>query len=40
MVGITAPEKRMGFFLRDETAAFLTDEGWALFDAAICDYDG
>lgn len=36
MVGLTAPARRMGFALRDGTAAGMTAEGWALFDAAIC----
>lgn len=36
MYGLNAPARRMGFFLRDEAAAFLTDEGWTLFDAAVC----
>jgi hypothetical protein len=35
MPGRAAPARRVGFFLFDETAAALTDEGWALFDAAV-----
>ncbi len=35
MVGLLAPEKRVGLFLADVTARSLTDNGWALFDAAV-----
>jgi len=35
MVGLSAPARRLGFFLRDDTAANLTGNGWRLFDAAI-----
>lgn len=35
MPGLVAPARRVGFFLFEETAAALTDEGWALFDAAV-----
>ena len=31
----TAPARRVGFFFLDEVAEYLTDEGWALFDAAV-----
>ena len=32
---MAAPEKRIGFFLEDATAACLTASGWKLFDAAV-----
>jgi len=35
MVGLSAPARRVGFFLYDTTAAGLTSNGWKLFDAAI-----
>ncbi|HJX29599.1 MAG TPA: hypothetical protein VJ885_16980, partial [Thermoanaerobaculia bacterium] len=35
MVGLTAPARRVGFFLGDTAASSLTPQGWALFDAAI-----
>lgn len=35
MVGLTAPARRVGFFLGDTTATSLTADGWKLFDAAI-----
>ncbi|MFN3486394.1 MAG: hypothetical protein ACK44W_13065, partial [Planctomycetota bacterium] len=35
MPGGAAPARRVGFFLFDDTAAVLTPEGWALFDAAM-----
>lgn len=35
MPGRTAPARRVGFFLFDETAARLTRDGWKLFDAAV-----
>lgn len=35
MVGYTAPARRVGFFLNDNTAADLNSNGWALFDAAV-----
>lgn len=35
MVGLTAPARRVGFFLRNSTPQHLTDAGWAMFDAAI-----
>jgi hypothetical protein len=35
MPGRPAPARRVGFFLFDDTAAALTPEGWALFDAAV-----
>ena len=36
MVGLTAPARRVSTFLSDTTAATLTNEGWRLFDAAVC----
>jgi len=33
--GKPAPERRVGFFMANESAASLTREGWALFDAAV-----
>ncbi|HXH18667.1 MAG TPA: malectin domain-containing carbohydrate-binding protein [Chitinophagales bacterium] len=35
MVGATAAERRVGFFLHDVGASVLTSNGWNLFDAAI-----
>jgi glucose/arabinose dehydrogenase len=35
MVGLTAPGRRVGFFLHDTTAASLTTSGGALVDAAL-----
>lgn len=35
MVGATAPERRVGFFLHDLGASLLNANGWSLFDAAI-----
>jgi hypothetical protein len=35
MPGLTAPARRVGLFLGDNTAATLTAQGWALFDAAV-----
>ncbi|RMG81029.1 MAG: HYR domain-containing protein, partial [Bacteroidetes bacterium] len=35
MVGFTAPERRVGFFLRNGTAAKMNNTGWRLFDATI-----
>ena len=35
MPGMVAPAKRVGFFLHRNSAAYLTSEGWALFDAAV-----
>lgn len=35
MVGLTAPGRRVGFFLENSTAASLTAQGWTLFDAAV-----
>jgi hypothetical protein len=35
MPGLTAPARRVGFFLGDTTAATLTADGWKLFDAAV-----
>jgi len=35
MVGLTAPARRVGFFLSDLTASKLTTSGWSLFDAAV-----
>ncbi len=35
MPGMSAPAKRVGFFLYRKSAAYLTPEGWALFEAAV-----
>ena len=35
MVGLTAPARRVGFYLTNSSAVSLTDNGWALFTAAI-----
>jgi hypothetical protein len=35
MAGAVAPARRVGLFLGDATAATLTTDGWALFDAAV-----
>jgi N-acetylneuraminic acid mutarotase len=35
MVGMTAPARRVGFFLTNSTADVLTTQGWQLFDAAV-----
>jgi glucose/arabinose dehydrogenase len=35
MIGLTAPARRVGFFLGDTAAGTLTAEGWSLFDAAV-----
>jgi hypothetical protein len=35
MASMNAPERRVGLFLGDTTAASLTRSGWALFDAAV-----
>jgi hypothetical protein len=35
MPGLTAPARRVGFFLGDTTASTLTSDGWKLFDAAV-----
>lgn len=35
MPGLTAPARRVGFFLFDTTSLQLTPEGWSLFDAAV-----
>jgi hypothetical protein len=35
MYGTVAPSRRVGFFLADDTAATITEDGWKLFDAAI-----
>jgi glucose/arabinose dehydrogenase len=35
MAGLTAPARRVGFFLESNTASSLTPAGWALFDAAV-----
>jgi len=34
MAGLAAPARRVGFFLRDNGAAYLTNDGWRLFDNA------
>ncbi len=36
MAGMTAPARRVGFFLYDDSATVLTADGWTLFDAAVC----
>ena len=33
--GQSAPARRVGFFLNDETAVYLNEKGWQLFDAAV-----
>ena len=35
MPGLRAPARRLGFFFFNETPIHVTDEGWALFDAAV-----
>jgi hypothetical protein len=35
MPGLAAPARRVGLFLGDNTAATMTAQGWALFDAAV-----
>ena len=35
MEGLTAPEKRVGFFLEDKTATYLNTNGWKLFDTMV-----
>jgi hypothetical protein len=35
MAGINAPARRVGLFLSTSSAAFLTPDGWRLFDAAV-----
>jgi hypothetical protein len=35
MVGMTAPAKRIGFFLHDDNADNLTTNGWKLFDRTV-----
>jgi hypothetical protein len=43
MVGLTAPERRVGFFVTGTGTQNLTAEGWRLFDAAVlftADSDG
>jgi hypothetical protein len=35
MVGGTAPARRVGFFMGDDTAETMNDWGWKLFEAAI-----
>lgn len=35
MIGLTAPARRVGFFLYDTEASFMTPQGWSLFDAAV-----
>jgi len=36
----TAPERRVGFFLHDQSANVLTADGWKLFEAAVSWADG
>jgi hypothetical protein len=35
MVGLAAPERRVGFFVRTNGTPSLTAQGWSLFDAAV-----
>lgn len=35
MVGMTAPERRVGLFLRNNSSTCLNSTGWLLFDAAV-----
>jgi len=35
MKSLVAPARRVGFFVRDTGAVSLTQEDWALFDAAV-----
>ena len=35
MPGLTAPARRVGFFVKDGIATEMTAEGWKLFDAAV-----
>lgn len=35
MIGLTAPAKRVGFFLYDTEASVMTSQGWTLFDSAV-----
>jgi hypothetical protein len=35
MVGLTAPSRRVGFFLNTNQGGKLTSTGWNLFEAAI-----
>jgi hypothetical protein len=35
MPGLTAPARRVGLFMGDNTAAIFTANGWAMFDAAV-----
>jgi glucose/arabinose dehydrogenase/PKD repeat protein len=35
MPGLTAPAKRIGLFLHDQTPSTLTADGWRLFEAAV-----
>jgi hypothetical protein len=35
MPGLTAPGRWVGFFLEERAAAYLTTQGWSLFDAAM-----
>ncbi|WP_317136059.1 LVIVD repeat-containing protein [Methanochimaera problematica] len=35
MVGMKAPERRVGLFLSDNSASQLTADGWKIFDAAV-----
>lgn len=35
MFGLSAPARRVGFFLKDGISAELTSNGWKLFDAAV-----
>ena len=35
MPGLTAPAKRVGFFLGDNSGTKLTNDGWQLFETAV-----
>jgi hypothetical protein len=35
LVGMTAPARRVGLFMPDDGAAHFTQQGWAIFDAAV-----
>jgi glucose/arabinose dehydrogenase/PKD repeat protein len=40
LVSSTAPERRVGFFLHDQSATVLSADGWKLFEAAVNWADG
>jgi hypothetical protein len=35
MSGLAAPARRVGFCLGAESAGFLSNDGWLIFDAAV-----